>query len=111
MSGINTLIALKKLVLVSQKSSLAFQVIYIAHSLLLGLSISSRTYQLSVWIICHAKLAQYIESQKHHMFLAKFLHNLSMSDIGMFDYTDVILPKEHSPEEWLIPPEIPCRIS
>ena len=52
-----------------------------------------------------------MEPQKHHMFLAKYLHNLSMSDTGMFDYNDVISPKERSPEEWQISREIPCRIS
>jgi len=31
-----------------------------------------------------------MELQKHHMFLAKYLHKLSVSDAGMFDYSDVI---------------------
>jgi len=30
-----------------------------------------------------------MEPQKNHMFLAKYLHNLSVSDTGMFDYSDV----------------------
>jgi len=40
--------------------------------------------------MCHAEWAQYMEPQKHHMFIVKYLRNLSMLDTGMFDYGDVI---------------------
>jgi len=41
-------------------------------------------------------------------FSGHYLRNRSNLDIGVLGYIGIVLPKEHSPEVWHIPPGTPC---
>jgi hypothetical protein len=72
-------------------------VLYVAHSVCLGLAIGSRTDLRSARIKQHVKQIQYVEPLED-FFLALFSPDRSTSDIGTFGYIDVNSSKVPSPE-------------
>ena len=46
--------------------------------------------------------------KKSTLFSGQYLCNCSTLDIGVLGYIGIVWPKEHSPEDWSIPPVTPC---
>ena len=46
--------------------------------------------------------------KKSTLFAGQYLRNRSNLDIGVLGYIGIVLPKEHSPEVWSVPPVTPC---
>ena len=47
-------------------------------------------------------------TKKSTVFSGQYLRNHSTLDIGVLGYIGIVLPKEHSPEVWSVPPVTPC---
>ena len=54
------------------------------------------------------KRVQYADTKEVHFFSEQYLCNRSTLDIGVLGYIGIVLPKEHSPEVWSVPPVTPC---
>ena len=53
-------------------------------------------------------ISKWVIAVKVSNFFGQYLRNHWTLDIGVLGYIGIVWPKEHSPEDWSVPPVTPC---